>query len=402
MNELQEKKRKQRRANGQGSLIKLNGCRFWYAQYYDQMGRKIRVSTKTDVKQEAQNKLTGMIADAQRGLAPIADAHKLTYADLRAGLLASYVEKGNKSLKQRANGEETVNGLAQLDQFFGFGPGNRGPRIIRINTETGRAFVKARQAEGAGNAVINRSLACLRRMLRLAFEEKKIQSVPVIRFLKEPPARRGFLELPKFEELLAQFQPTLKPYITFLYFCGGRRGEAELIEWPQVHLERKLIRIEDDQTKDKEAREIPLPGRLVLMLERIEPKQGLVFDTTNLRKEWRKACAAVGLGNIIEVPGRKYDPRYEGLTLHDFRRSAIRNLVTLAGVREKVAMEITGHKTRSVFDRYHIVDTTDVSNAMQQWETKAKNLLPQARRAKLGKIAHRSTRKSLMALSSRG
>lgn len=239
-------------------------------------------------------------------------------------------------------------------------------------------------------------------MLRLAFEEKKIQSVPVIRFLKEPPARRGFLELPKFEELLAQFPPTLKPYITFLYFCGGRRGEAELIEWPQVHLERKLIRIEDDQTKDKEAREIPLPGRLVLMLERIEPKEGRVFETTNLRKEWRKACAAVGLGNIIEVEGKKYDPRYEGLTIHDFRRSAIRNLVTLAGVREKVAMEITGHKTRSVFDRYHIVDTTDVSNAMQQWETKAKNLLPQARRAKLGKIAHRSTRKPLMALSSRG
>lgn len=354
------------------------------------------------MKQEAQSKLTEMIADAQRGLAPIADAHKLTYADLRAGLLASYMEKGNKSLKQRANGEETVNGLAQLDLFFGFGPDNRGPRVIRINTETGRAFVKARQAEGAGNAVINRSLACLRRMLRLAFEEKKIQSVPVIRFLKEPPARRGFLELPKFEELLAQFPPGLKPYITFLYFCGGRRGEAELIEWPQVHLERKLIRIEDDQTKDKEAREIPLPLRLVMMLERIEQKQGRVFDTTNLRKEWRKACAAVGLGNIIEVEGKKYDPRYEGLTIHDFRRSAIRNLVTLAGVREKVAMEITGHKTRSVFDRYHIVDTTDVSNAMQQWETKAKNLLPQARRAKLGKIAHRSTRKPLMALSSRG
>jgi hypothetical protein len=41
-----------------------------------------------------------------------------------------------------------------------------------------------------------------------------------------------------------------------------------MIEWSQVDLERKLIRIEDDQTKDKEAREIPLPQRLVLMLER--------------------------------------------------------------------------------------------------------------------------------------
>jgi hypothetical protein len=49
---------------------------------------------------------------------------------------------------------------------------------------------------------------------------------------------------------------TLKnqPYITFVYFCDGRSGEAEMIEWSQVDLERKLIRIEDDQTKDKEAR----------------------------------------------------------------------------------------------------------------------------------------------------
>jgi hypothetical protein len=52
----------------------------------------------------------------------------------------------------------------------------------------------------------------------------------------------------------------------------------------------------------------------------------------DIRKEWRKACAAVGLGPIIAVEGRPYDPRYEGLTLHDFRRSAIRNLATLAGV----------------------------------------------------------------------
>lgn len=396
-----------RRAKGEGSLLKMNGCRLWYAQYYDQNGRQIRVSTGTGVKQEAQAKLTEMIADARRGLAPIANAQRLTYAELREGLLASYAEKGNKSLKQRANGEETINGLSQLDEFFRFGPSNSGPRAIRINTETGRAFVKARQARGAGNAVINRSLALLRRMLRLAHEEKKIQTVPVIRFLKEPPARRGFLELSQFEGLLAQFSPNLKPYITFLYFCGGRRGEAELIEWPQVDLKRRLIRIEDDQTKDKKAREIPLPQRLVLMLERIEPKQGRVFDTTNLRKEWMRACAAVELGRMIEVEDKPYDPRYEGLTLHDFRRSAIRNLVTLAGVREKVAMEITGHKTRSVFDRYHIVDTTDVSNAMQQWETKAKSLHRASKRKaliseNLVKIPPQSSRKLLMALSSRG
>jgi hypothetical protein len=58
---------------------------------------------------------------------------------------------------------------------------------MQISIETGREFVRQRQADGAGNAVINRSLACLRRMLKLAYEERKVQSLPVIRLLKDPP-----------------------------------------------------------------------------------------------------------------------------------------------------------------------------------------------------------------------
>jgi hypothetical protein len=101
-----------------------------------------------------------------------------------------------------------------------------------------------------------------------------------------------------------------------------------------------------------------------------------VFAGTNLRKEWTKACAAVGLGRIIEVSGNKCDPRYEGLIIHDLRRSAIRKLVTVAGVPERVAMKISRHKTRSVFDRYHIVSTEDVTGAMQHMELAAQIFRP--------------------------
>src|SRR5260370_7341656 len=68
----------------------------------------------------------------------------------------------------------------------------------------------------------------------------------------------------------------------------------------------------------------------------IQNKGRPVFDW---EKSWKTACRVAQIDNAL---------------FHDLRRTALTNMIE-AGFSEKEAMEISGHKTRAVFDRYHIV-----------------------------------------------
>ena len=84
---------------------------------------------------------------------------------------------------------------------------------------------------------------------------------------------------------------------------------------------------------------------------------------TAFTKAWRTACLKAG------CPGR---------IPHDLRRTAIRNLVR-AGVPDRVAMHMSGHKTRSVFERYNIVSETDFADAVLRLDERHGHSLGTAR-----------------------
>jgi integrase len=356
-----------KRERGQGCITKLSGSRFYYILYYDNSGQQHRESTKSELKSVAQEMLNARLAAMGRGEKSPNVIRSIRYEDMRAILVNHYKENSVGEIVKDGDGKDFPfkRNLKPLDDFFA------GMRLDQMDTDVFRAFREHRKKDPkVGDATINRNLSLLRRMMTLTIREKKLQfAKPYFPMTSEVNnVRKGFVTPQQFAKLLEVMPSYLKPYVLFLYELGSRTGAGAEIVWSWVDMKEGVIEIPEGVTKTGEPQTLPMSDELMGLLKKQFRKDGSpVFDTTNFRKEFRNACAAVGLGKLTKVVserGYRWE-KYEGLIPHDFRRSAVRNMIR-AKVDVRVAMQISGHKTRSVFDRYNISDTDDVKDAVRK------------------------------------
>jgi len=119
--------------------------------------------------------------------------------------------------------------------------------------------------------------------------------------------------------------------------------------------------LEAGETRNNEARTVYLDNELKAIFRECFSNRRIgcpyVFhhngeQIKTFKKAWKTACLITGINDKI---------------FHDLRRTAVRNMVR-AGIPERVAMMVSGHKTRSIFDRYNIVSENDLKEAAKKQE----------------------------------
>jgi integrase len=322
-------------------------------------GKQHEISTGTPdlkfAKRVHRQKLDELAADRQGLKQFTTPQHRqLQFGSLLDDLVSDYRVRRVKSLAS------VLSHIKPLRDHFGDW------RAVGINFRAIETYITMRREAEKSNATINRELELLRRALRLAHDRQLLPSIPKVRVLPENNTRQGFFERPDLEAVVSALPAYLQDFTRFAYLTGWRKGEITSLRWADVDRDAGAIRLRPEAAKTGRGRTVMLEGDLAELINRrwqarLLEKGGdvrvaaLVFHRDgdpvgDFRKAWATACQAAA------VPDKLF---------HDLRRTAARNMVR-AGVPERVAMAVTGHLTRSMFDRYNIVSEDDLRMAAQK------------------------------------
>jgi len=318
----------------------------WWISY-SVHGKRHKENAHSANRADAVRLLKQRHAEAAAGKPVGAQINKVVLAVLLEGLISDYKINSRRSLARLHCACKHL-----LNHF-----GADTPAINITEKEIGE-FIVSSLEDGYANATINRSLAALRRALRLG--KKLLSSIPEIHLLEENNARQGFLTHEEFLRLNHALPADLRDPVMFLYLSAWRVSEMRSLQWRDVRLNDGLIILRSENSKNKKPRTLPLRGELRAIVERAVQNRRLdcpfVFlrgdgaPVGSFRKAWASACRIAGLGNVL---------------VHDLRRCGVRNLIR-SGVDQKTAMMISGHKTISTFHRYQIVADEDLVRAIDR------------------------------------
>jgi integrase len=373
-----------------GSVYQRADSPFWWIGY-SVNGTKFRENTHTTKERAARKILDKRLGEVSTGVFVGPDVNRVTLDELAADFLRDYSNNGRKSY-----GHAERRWRLHLRPFFMV------YRASQVTSTLLARYIETRLQAGAENATINRELSCLRRMYSLAMSATPAKALhcPKIPHLAERNVRLGFLEPAERDRLALECAKVgLWLRTMFQLGCdfGWRKSELLGLRVSQVDLAERTVRLDVGSTKNGSGRlAILTDACYVLIRECIRGKKQDEYVFTrngrrvrDFRGNWRKACCAAGVGRMVcaDCPGaiavdsenrcpqcsrvsKTKDLRYAGLIFHDLRRSAVRSMVR-SGISERVAMTVTGHKTRSVFDRYNIVSETDLREAARKMQAEA-------------------------------
>ena len=284
-------------------------------------------------------------------LTPVPDGTPLTFDEMARAYLEDYQLQRYRTMNTARPRVE------HLREVFG------GWTAETITADAVRRYQLHRRRQGAEAATINRETSALSRMFQLAIRRGVLQRMPLFpRRLEENPPRDGFFEHAEYLKVRAEAPASYQDVLDFAYYSGWRRNEILHLTWAEVDLAGNVIRLSPRRSKTRTGRVLPISAPLRSVLERRarlrQAGDARVFRRDGVPvRQWRTAlrdaCRKAG------VPHRM---------LHDCRRTAARNLIR-AGVPERIAMLLTGHKTRAVFDRYNIVNEQELLTAGERLAT---------------------------------